>query len=212
MTTSNRGLSLEEVLDTYFLDNESPSSETVLRACKAYPEFREDILEFAALWTAYDAAPVVPMEDVAHVSEDSVSRVQSHVLNSLYVLDRKSASRVDTEGARTAVKALAGANLKRAAAAAGLGASTVLLSKVLTKSIVNIPIRVLRALAQHLKVEIGALQEVLGADLAGAKSYRATDSPNLPRQETWDSAVDALLVDDDERARLHALLTVEDTA
>jgi hypothetical protein len=191
MTSPIRRLSLDEVLDEFFFSADKPTPDMVLRACEAHPEYREDILEFAALWSAYEASPEVPAADTAEVSEESVSRLQSYVLNQLHELDN-------------------GKRLKQAAAAAGLGTSTLLLTKVLTKSIVDVPIKVLCDLASHLEVALGGLQTCLGPELAGAKSYRSKAAPNASSQETWKAAVQSLSLSNEEKQRLLALQQVRE--
>lgn len=209
MTSPTRKLSLEEVLDEFFFSADKPSPAMVLRACEAHPEYREDILEFSALWSSYEASPDVAAADPQEVSDESVSRLQSFVLNQLHELDRSSASSSQAEAARKAVESLAGKSLRQAAAAAGLGASALLLTKVLTKSILNVPTKVLRDLAAHLNVGLAGLEQCLGPSLAGAKSFRAKGIPNASAQETWEAAVRSLSVSDEEKQRLLALQTRE---
>lgn len=209
MTSPTRKLSLEEVLDEFFFSTDKPSPAMVLRACEAHPEYREDILEFSALWSSYEASPDVAAADAQEVSDESVSRLQSFVLNRLHELDRSSASSSQAEAARKAVESLAGKSLRQAAAAAGLGASALLLTKVLTKSIVNVPTKVLHDLAAHLNVGLAGLEQCLGPSLAGAKSFRAKGIPNASAQETWEAAVRSLSVSDEEKQRLLALQTRE---
>ena len=212
MTLPNRRLSLEEVLDQFFFSADKPSRAMVLRACEAHPEYRQGILEFAALWSSYEASPEPTSgEAVGAVSEDSVSRVQSFVLNRLHKLDAKPASDTDVAAARAAVASLAGGKLKRAAAAAGLGESALLLTKVLTKRITDVPGKVLNDLAQHLNVVASALLQCLGLSLAGNLRYKSSAAPNSPTTESWDSAVRALPVSADEMKRLLALQGEEDT-
>lgn len=210
MTTPNRRLSLDEVLDEFFYSADKPTPAQVLHACQAHPEYRADIVEFAALWIAYEASPE-PTEDalLPKVANDDVLRLQSFVLNRLHELDQGSASSSQAETARKAVESLAGKSLRQAAAAAGLGASALLLTKVLTKSIVNVPTKVLRDLAAHLNVALAELQQCLGPSLAGAKSFRAKGIPNASAQETWEAAVRSLSVSDEEKQRLLALQTRE---
>lgn len=210
MTTPNRRLSLDEVLDEFFYSADKPTPAQVLHACQAHPEYRADIVEFAALWTAYEASPE-PTEDalLPKVVDDDVLRLQSFVLNRLHELDLEAASSSQAEAARKAVESLAGKSLRQAAAAAGLGASALLLTKVLTKSIVNVPNKVLRDLAAHLNVALTGLQQCLGPSLAGAKSFRAKGIPNASAQETWETAVRSLSVSDEEKQRLLALQTSE---
>ena len=92
MTTPNRRLSLDDVLDEVFYSANRPTPDQVLRACEAHPEYRNDIVEFAALWTAYETSPE-PIEDasLAKVTADDVSRLQSYVLNRIHELDGKAA-------------------------------------------------------------------------------------------------------------------------
>ncbi len=203
MTSPIRRLSLDEVLDEFFFSADKPSTDMVLRACEAHPEYREDILEFAALWSAYEASPEVPAADTAEVSEESVSRLQSYVLNQLFEIDGKSAAASDIEGAKRAVAALKGAKLARAAEFVGFGRNVLLLAKVLT-TITDVPARVARDLAQHLQVLQPDLQKCLGQRLVGSRSYSAARPPNAPGSETWESAVRALPVGEDEKKRLLA--------
>lgn len=210
MTSPIRRLSLDEVLDEFFFSADKPTPDMVLRACEAHPEYRGDILEFAALWSAYEASPEVPAADTAEVSEESVSRLQSYVLNQLHELDNGSATNSQAEAARKAIESLAGKRLKQAAAAAGLGASTLLLTKVLTKSIVDVPIKVLSDLAAHLEVALSGLQRCLGPELAGTKSYRSKSAPNASSHETWKAAVQSLSLSNEEKQRLLALQQVRE--
>lgn len=204
MTSPIRRLSLDEVLDEFFFSADKPSPDMVLRACEAHPEYREDILEFAALWSAYEASPEVPVADAAEVSEESVSRLQSYVLNQLFEIDGESATASsDVEGAKRAVATLKGAKLAKAAAFVGFGSNVLLLAKVLT-TISNVPARVARDLAQHLQVLQADLQQCLGPRLVGSRSYSSARSPNAPGSETWESAVRALPVSEEEKKRLLA--------
>jgi hypothetical protein len=206
MTSPNRRLSLDEVLDEFFYPATTPSPAVVLRACEAHPEYREDILEFAALWSAHEASPEVSSATVVEdVSDELVSRLQSFVLNRLHELDVSPVSESDKLAAQTAVRALAGGRLKRAALATGLGESTVLLTKVLTNRIRVVPTKVLEDLASHLHVASNALQQCLGFQLVGNMRYSASERPDAPTMETWDSAVMALSVSDSEKRRLLAL-------
>jgi len=211
MTSPIRRLSLDEVLDEFFFSADKPSPDMVLRACEAHPEHREDILEFAALWSAYEASPEVPAADIADVSEEAVSRLQSYVLNKLHEIDGKPAPTSDIEAAKRAVSKLVGAKLARAATAVGFAGNALLLVKVLT-TITDVPARVVRDLAQHLNVMAEDLRQCLGPQLAGSRSYSATRPPNAAGSETWESAVRSLTASDDEKKRLLAFQTEDDAS
>ncbi|TWO71518.1 hypothetical protein FN976_11430 [Caenimonas sedimenti] len=208
MTSNDRKQSLEDVLDAFFFTADAPSAGAVLRACEAHPEFRADILEFAALWATHDASPE-PAAEVLRVPAASLSRMQSYVLNNLHA-DAAQPEGSGVEAARAALRALAGAALRRAATAAGLGTATLLLHKVLTNAIVDTPRAVLSALARHLQVAVTDLQLALAGHVVGGRHYSASQKPNAPTQETWAHAVGDLPgVSHEERARLLALTSEE---
>jgi hypothetical protein len=210
MTSPIPRLSLEEVLDEFFFSADKPSPDMVLRACEAHPEYREDILEFAALWSAYEASPEVPATAVMDVSEESVSRLQSYVLNQLHEIDGKSAQTSDLEATKRAISTLAGGKLGRAATAAGF-ASSLLMTKVLT-TITNVPPRVIRDLAKHLHVAPADLRQCIGPQFAGARNYSSTRQPDAPGLETWESAVRSLPESEAEKKRLLGFQTEEDAS
>lgn len=209
MTTPNRRLSLDEVLDEFFYSADKPTPAQVIRACEAHPEYRADIVEFAAMWAAYEVSPE-PAEDASTSSApaEDVSFLQSFVLNRIHELDGRSVSASDVEGAKRAVTALKGAKLARAAEFVGFGSNVLLLAKVLT-TITNVPPRVVGDLAQHLQVLQADLQQCLRPRLVGARSYSAARSPNAPGSETWEGAVRALPISEDEKKRLLAFQEVD---
>lgn len=208
MTTFNRRPSLEEVLDEMFYSAAKPTADVVRRACENYPEYRADIVEFAALWASYDSSRE-HIDETAYpkVTLEDVSRLQSYVLNRIHELDVPA----DMDMARAAVASLAGGKLARTAAALGFGDSALLLTKVLT-TISNVPPRVLRDLAQLLNVTEWGLQRCLSPQLAGARSYKSDSAPHAPSMETWESAVRSLPVSEDEKRRLLAFQTEGDAS
>ncbi|MBK8122232.1 MAG: hypothetical protein IPK54_01360 [Dokdonella sp.] len=199
MTSPNRNPSLEDVLDALFQQDNAPTPEMIVQACQAHAEYREEILEFSALWMAQDALPE-PAESELEVSDASVMRLQSRVLNQLYappVLE-------GADAVRKAIGALAGQRLRSAAQATGVG-STVLLSKILTRMIIDPPRAVLDRLAQFLNVTVTLLSEELGPQVALHRSYKAADKPTMTAGESWEDAISALAVDEAEKARLRAM-------
>lgn len=205
MTSPNHRLSLEEVLDEFFFTSEKPTTAMVLRACEAYPEYREDIMEFAALWTSYETAEE-PTDAVSlTVADEDVARLQSFVLNRLHQLDHESERTYqdDNEAAKNALTALAGGALRRAAAAADLGSATVLLQKILTNSITNVPTKVFAELSSYMNVTLNALQGAIAErSLEISRRYSASDKPTTLGKESWESAVRSLPLPRDEKERL----------
>jgi hypothetical protein len=127
------------------------------------------------------------------------------VLNFLHLQKKEPLGGAAIEAARVSIEGLAGAKLRRAALAASLGSSTLLLQKILSKRIRNVPSLVMRQLAQHLNIATRTLEDLLGPRIAGAISYKSTDKPNVPTVESWEEAVQALPVDETEKKRLVSL-------
>lgn len=205
-------MSLDEVLDEFFFSVDKPSPNIVLRACEAHPEYSTDILEFAALWSSFETTPE-PENATAlnNISEESLSRLQSFALNLLHEQDHQPVKANDFEAAKNALESLAGGALRRAATAALLGASTLLLQKILTRTITDVPLRVIASLANHLNVTTAALQQSLISPMEIGRSYRARNTPSAPVKETWENAVLSLPISDDEKNRLLTLQMEEDS-
>ncbi|MDE2599060.1 MAG: hypothetical protein KGL40_05505 [Rhodocyclaceae bacterium] len=213
MTSPNSKQSLEAVLDEFFFATEKPNPAAILKACEAHPEYRQDILEFAALWSSYETMPEPDEREFGNeISEAAISRLQSFVLNRVHELDSESTA--DEAAVKAVIYELAGAKLRRATAASGLGESTILLTKILAGRILDFPAEVLAALATHLKVTTNALRRCIAPDLenrgnlktpslVGGISYKASSGkPDIPQAESWENAVRALSVSDEEKQRL----------
>lgn len=210
MSHLNRRLTLEEVLDELFYASEAPDAEKLKDLLKVYPEYRKDIAEFAALWASHDNAEEPEYNPAyAEVSDESVSLLQSFVLNRLHELDQGKSSGPSAEDisvAKAALGQLAGASLKKAADVIGLCGSTVLLQKVLMNSINDVPKRVLGSLAAFMKISIDAMVLVIAERSAGSlRSYKSPGKPTVPQTETWESAVNGLPLTDDKKSELLSL-------
>lgn len=209
MTMQNRKLSLDEVLDEFFYNSDAPDAQKIQEAIDAYPEYRQDIVEFSALWASYESSPELDEEfRPSQVSDLSVSKVQSFILNRLHELEQSGQrdTAADLDAAKKSISNLAGNSLRKAADAAGLYGSSALLQKVLNNSIRNVPQRVLANLAMHLQVTIDALSgALLERGVGGGRSYKAADKPTVSQVEAWSSAVNRLPLMDEQKQMLIAL-------
>lgn len=209
MKTHNRKMSLDEVLDKFFYSSDAPDAKKMQEAIEAYPEYRQDILEFAVLWAAYKNSPE-PVEEFrpSQVSDQSVSKLQSFVLNRLYEIGHETSEGTvaDLGAAKEALGNLAGNALRKAADAAGLYGSSALLQKVLNNGIHDVPRKVLADLATYLHVTMEALSgALLARGGGGVRSYKASDKPTVTQKETWSNAVNGLPLTDEQKRELLAL-------
>lgn len=208
MIPTNLKLSLEEVIDEFFYSSDAPDAQKLQAAIDAHPEYREELVDFASLWASYENTPDSSEEfSLSMVSEQSVSTLQSFVINRLHELDHSAKGAVpDKNAAKEALSKLAGNTLRKAAEAIGIFGSSALLQKILNNGIVNVPHRVLENLASYLRVSIedlnGALME---RGLGGVKSYKASDKPAMAQTETWSNAVKILPLTDEQKKALLAL-------
>ncbi len=195
---------LEVILEQLFHSADALSPEGLQRACEANPQFRAEIVEFAALWALHDAAPELAQKENP-VPAAAVSRLQSFVLNQLDALDSQVASSGELDAARQAIGRLKGSELKRASVAAGLFGSTLLLGKVITRRIPDVPREVTENLANYLRVTANALEKMFGIEVAGDMNYKASEPPATYEEETWEDAVRTSDVSDDDKSRLLAM-------
>jgi len=209
MTTHTHKLSLDEVLDEFFYSSDTPDTLNLKKAINAYPEYRQDIVEFAALWASYENSPSSTEEvQPSSVPNESVSRLQSFVLNRLHELDHepKRDNAAQLSAAKEGLNKLAGNALRRAAKAAGLYGSSALLQKVLNNGISNVPRAVVAQLAAHLQVSVVTLSiAIRERGLGGARSYKASDKPTVGTSETWENAVKGMPMTDEQKKALLAL-------
>lgn len=195
--TTQKSLTLDEVLDEFFYAAEKPDAMKLKEVLEAYPEYREDIVEFATLWASYENSEesqevMAPSE----VSVESINRIQSFVMRSLHELEHVAASGATTkelDTAKEALQGLAGSALRKAAEGAGFFGSTILLTKILTKSISCVPKRALDSLANYLNVSSEGLALALDeASLGATRSYKSANKPSVSNSETWENAVNGL--------------------
>lgn len=210
MTMQYTRLTLDEVLDKFFYTSEKPDAEKLEEFLAAYPEYRDDIVEFAALWASYENSE--DSDDAIQASDvpaEKVVQLQSFVMGRLHELDygaMPAPSIQEMDRAKQALKGLAGSALRKAAEGAGFFGSTILLTKILTKSISCVPKRALSSLANYLDVSLEALVVALGeANLGARRSYKSTNKPQVPSSETWEGAVNGLTLTPSQKQSLLAL-------
>jgi hypothetical protein len=78
MTNSN--VLWEDVLDALMLEEPKPSYEALLRWTQRYPQYREALTEFFAVWGVQAVQAELPDEDVAIDEERLVEKGVSHAL------------------------------------------------------------------------------------------------------------------------------------
>ena len=74
---------LDDALNTFVAENERPTRENLQEWVKRYPQFRRDLVEFAAVWSEQFLLPRGP--EIGPAAEKVlIDRAMSHVLNVAY--------------------------------------------------------------------------------------------------------------------------------
>lgn len=188
MIILNNRLTLDEVLDEFFYASEKPSAEKMKEVLAAYPEYRNDIVEFTALWASYENAgesdeAMVP----SAMPADCVARLQSFVMGRLHELKYEMVCSTSA-GVEAAKQELAGSSIHREAEGVGFFGASMLLSKVLTNNIFQVPRRAIDTFGDCLDI----CSRVLGAAvrqgcLSVVRSYEADEKSAIQQIETLGS-------------------------
>lgn len=204
MTKDNQ-LSLEEVLDMLLDEFETPSRQAIAHFSKLYPDYRQGLMEFAAVWAEEIRLPEAP--PLSKEQEERVAtRAQSFLQNALFNSAKKSAD---------PARQVATASLAQLAESSGqtphdvarlAGLDTILMSKLNGRRIRvdSVPSRVAARLAEILRVRT---DQVL-ASLTPYEGHRpgfaflATSRPVPAPPEDFTTAVLSSTLTDEEKNQL----------
>lgn len=204
MTNPNQ-LSLEDVLDRLLDEYESPSRHAVAHYSSLYPQYRLQLIEFAAIW-----AEQKHLADASPLSDEQETRVaqraQSFIQNALYDSSQRHAEAV-IQSAPVSLAKMAkdtGQTTHEVARLAGL--DEILMSKLNARRIrvESVPERLKSRLADILQVTVEQIRASL-AFYEGYKpgfAFRAMAKPVTPEPEDFASAVMSSTLTDEEKEKL----------
>jgi len=206
MMTRNENLpTLDDVLNEFVAGHERPTAEALEAWVRRYPQFRNELIDFAAAWAEQILLPAAP-ELTTDEEERIVDRAMSHALNVSFSRDEQAQSH-QTNG--KAIKSLT-AEAKKAGLSApefakACGLDLVLITKLNNRQIrpSTIPPRLISHVARLLGRTIEAVMEYLGRapqPLAG-RSFLALEKPKGAEQENFADAVRASSLGEAEKAR-----------
>ncbi|MDE0198414.1 MAG: hypothetical protein OXK78_09480 [Caldilineaceae bacterium] len=192
---------LEDVLDAYVAFDSGPN-EPLDEWIRRYPEYEQEIIEFAANWSLMKSMPPTP--DAEEVDQDTlVLRGMSVVQNLLHTKFSEDDSEPVVPFASLIEEGQAcGLDPNQFARAAGLG---ILLLRKLDRRLIryaSIPQGVIEGLAAaiHSKAAVVAAYLQQGPTFATAAEHRSEQAPALTDQEDFFDAVHADRTIDPEHA------------
>lgn len=203
MTHAANNRSLEEVIDELFYSSEEMNPELVKEYVKRYPHFERELLDFAVHWVA-----TTPLDDAClsgeGIADKDLLSLQSRVLQRLYEADQSTSEQAKTlSDVQTALAAIKGAKaLAAVSEALGIGDHRILVTKILNGAISNPPRYILARLADYLHKPNEAIAFALQSHQRLSYSFKASEKPKAPMQETWEDAVVRLNTNAEEKERL----------
>jgi len=198
---------LEEVFDAFVASEAGPNSTSLAEFIHRYPEYAQELIEFAASWSLMTWLPPSPnAEDVDE--ETLVLRGMSVVQNLLYQQDRGQATEAAPIASLLEEGRARGLAPRQLAQAIGLG--DVILRKLDRRLIRfdSIPRAAIEALAAAIQRGDDNVAQYLRQDptFAAAAQHRAEQAPQLAAPENFYDAVGSdPTMSDEQRARWLAL-------
>jgi len=204
MMTQNNEPTLDDVLNEFVAEYEKPTAEALESWAARYPQFRNELIDFAVSWTEQLVLPPAP-ELSAEEEKLLVDRAMSHVQNVVYKRDEASAAQTEARSisSLTGEAKRAGMNAQEFAKACGL--DLVLVTKLNNRQIrpLSIPARLVGQIARL----VGASVDGVSAYLAGppqplaGRSFLARGKPQSAEQHSFADAVRASSLSEAEKAR-----------
>ena len=196
---------LDDALNTFVLENDRPTAENVQEWVDRYPQFRKDLVEFAAVWAEQLVLPAAD-EIGAEAEKALVDRAMSHVLNVAYNRDVEALEQTTSDDpVRSLTQDAQRAGTKPAQLARACGLDLGLLSKLNNRQIQpwTIPTELIGMLADKLNKTVAALKIFFARPprATARKAYLSRGKPTGAPQQSFADAVRQSSLSDEEKAR-----------
>lgn len=204
MMTQKQNPTLDDVLNEFVAAYERPTAEALENWALRYPQFRKELVDFAAAWAEQLVLPPAP-ELSAEQEKLLADRAMSHVQNVVF----KRAQRETTQAEHRAIASLIGeakhAGMSGQEFAKACGLDLALITKLNNRQIKprSIPVRLVTHIARLLERTVEAVSEYLALPpqaLAG-RAFLARGKPQSSGQQSFADAVRTSSLSDAEKAR-----------
>jgi len=205
MIRNEKATTLDDVLNEFVAECESPTSEALGAWVGRYPQFRRELIDFAAAWAEQMVLPEAP-ELTQHEEERIVDRVMSHALNVSYKREAEAQASPPSEKAISSlIDEAKNAEMNGAEFAKRCLLDLVLVTKLNHRQIrpETIPFR----LISHIALLVGQNAERIREYLAGppqpfsAVSFLSKEKPRRFERESFADAVRSSSLSEAEKAR-----------
>lgn len=171
-------LTLDEVLDRFFYAYEQPDAEKLKAVLAAYPEYRNDIVEFTALWASYvGSEPYHEAPLLSDTPAESLARIQSFVMGCLHENAKISGLNTqEMDGSKKSINGLAGLALRKVRVGESFFRSTILLAKIFFKNVFCILKRTFNSVTKSSHFRLKELPISIGQSNASiAQSHKSAN-------------------------------------
>lgn len=204
MMENKEKMTLDDVLTEFVADNDRPTAESLEKWAGRYPQFRRELVDFAAVWAEQLVLPPAP-ELTAEEEKALVDRTMSHVLNVAFTRDEQAQGRAKSDApidSLTGEAKNAGMNAQELANACDL--DLVLISKLNNRQIrpLTIPARLVSHIARRLQKPVEAVADYLALppQAITGRAFLAQGKPQSAGQQSFVDAVQASSLSDAEKA------------
>lgn len=205
MMTHTNAPTLNDVLNEFMAEHSAPQADSLATFVKRYPQYRRELIDFAAVWAEQLILPTEP-----ELSPDQekllIDRTMSHVENVLFNRDEPTQ---EAEKTTTPLKNLAGEarklGYKPREFAKVCGLDLALMTKLSNRLIIlsTIPSSLISHIGRLLSRSFEEVSDYLDmptADLA-SKSFLSRKKPQSQKQQSFADAIQGSSLSDAEKAR-----------
>jgi hypothetical protein len=205
MLQNEKEPTLEDVLNEFVAERESPTIEALGIWMDRYPQFRHELVEFAAAWAEQTILPK-SAELTAEEEKRIVDRTMSHALNVSFNRDGQSNPRQAGEKTITSLTSEAkNAGMGVADFAKGCGLDLALIAKLNNRQISpeTIPSRLVSHIARLVGSTMDSVMEYLGdsPQLLSEVSFMSKKKPQSFERQSFADAIRASSLSKAEKAR-----------
>jgi hypothetical protein len=204
MMTQNREPTLDDVLNEFVAAYEKPTREALEQWAARYPQFRSELIDFAASWVEQLVLPPTPAPS-AEEEKLLIDRAMSHVQNVVFKRDQSAPEQIESRSINslTGEAIRAGMNAQEFAKACDLDLA--LVTKLNNQQIrpLSIPARLVSQIARLLSASVDAVSEYLAGppQALAQRSFLARGKPQSVEQQSFADAVRASSLSEMEKAR-----------
>lgn len=204
MMTNHEKPTLDDVLNEFVAEYEVPTAEALEVWAARYPQFRRELIDFAAAWAEQLVLPPA-LELNAEQEKLLFDRAMSHVQNVVFKRDRTEATQSETRPITSLTREAQRVGMTAQDFAKACGLDLALVTKLNRRQIKlrSIPARLLSHIARLLETTIETVREYLAQQpqvLAG-RAFLARGKPQSAGQQSFADAVRASSLSDAEKLR-----------